>query len=297
MVRSLWTAASGMIAQQENVDTIAHNMANINTTGYKTETAEFKTLLYQTLQSRSTNNAGDQKPISAQVGLGTRTASVTSHFTQGNLIDTDSPFAVAMEGDGFFKVRTINGQIQYTRDGNFTVSPVDGGNLLCTSDGDPVLDQNNNTIIIPNTMNTVDENGQAVVRRINASDISIAQDGTIAMSADGGNTYNNMIRTDANGNALYTVQIGRVQFNNPTGLEKVSGNKYVETIASGAAMEETQNVNLVQSKIHQGRTEASNVQISQEMVNLIVAQRAYEMNSKVIQTSDTMLEQANNLRR
>ena len=291
MVRSLWTAASGMIAQQENVDTIAHNMANINTTGYKTETAEFKTLLYQTLQSRSTNNAGDQKPISAQVGLGTRTASVTSHFTQGNLIDTDSPFAVAMEGDGFFKVRTVNGQIQYTRDGNFTVSPVQGGNMLCTSDGDPVLDQNNNTI------NTVDENNQPVTRNVSASDISIAQDGTIAISTDGGSTYNNMIRTDANGNALYTVQIGRVQFNNPTGLEKVSGNKYVATVASGAAMEETQNVNLVQSKIHQGRTEASNVQISQEMVNLIVAQRAYEMNSKVIQTSDTMLEQANNLRR
>lgn len=283
MVRSLWTAASGMIAQQENVDTIANNMANINTTGYKSETAEFKTLLYQTLQTRSTNNVGDEKPISAQVGLGSRTAAITSHFTQGNLTDSDSPFAVAIEGDGFFKVRTVNGDIQYTRDGNFAVSPVDGGTMLCTSDGEPVLDQNNNSIIIPDG--------------VNATSISIATDGTITVSGDGGNTYTNLVRTDANGNTLYNVQIGIVQFNNPAGLEKVSGNKYAATVASGTAMEESQNQNLTKSKMHQGYIEASNVQVSEEMVNLIIAQRAYEMNSKVIQASDEMLEQANNLRR
>lgn len=283
MVRSLWTAASGMIAQQENVDTIAHNMANINTTGYKSETAEFKTLLYQTLQTRSTNNAGVLKPISAQVGLGSRTAAITSHFTQGNLTATESPFSVAIEGDGFFKVRTVNGDVQYTRDGNFAVSPVNEGTMLCTSDGEPVLDQNNNPIIIP--------------KGINATSISIAQDGQISISGDGGSTYQKLVRRDANGNVLYDVQIGVVQFNNPAGLEKVSGNKYAATVASGAPMEEAANQNLKKSKLHQGYVEGSNVQVSEEMVNLIVAQRAYEMNSKVIQASDDMLEQANNLRR
>ncbi len=282
MVRSLWTAASGMIAQQENVDTIANNMANLNTTGYKSETAEFKSLLYQTLQTRSTNNVGEEKPISAQVGLGSRTAAITSHFTQGNLTESDSPFAVAIEGDGFFKVRTANGEIQYTRDGNFAVSPVEDGTLLCTSDGEPILDQNNNTIIIPSG--------------INATTISIATDGTVSVSGDGGTTYTNLVRTDANGNVLYNVQIGVVQFNNPAGLEKVSGNKYAATVASGEAMEESQNPNLTQSLVHQGYIEASNVQVADEMVNLIIAQRAYEMNSKVIQASDEMLQQANNLR-
>lgn len=282
MVRSLWTAASGMIAQQENVDTIANNMANINTTGYKSETAEFKTLLYQTLQTRSTNNVGEEKPISAQVGLGSRTAAITSHFTQGNLTASDSPFAVAIEGDGFFKVRTISGDIQYTRDGNFAVSPVEGGTMLCTSEGEPILDQNNNPIIIP--------------PEVNATSISIAKDGVVSVSGDGGDTYTNLVRVDAGGNVLYNVQIGLVQFNNPAGLEKVSGNKYAATVASGNPMEETQNQNLTRSKLHQSYIEASNVQVSEEMVNLIIAQRAYEMNSKVIQASDEMLQQANNLR-
>lgn len=282
MVRSLWTAASGMIAQQENVDTIANNMANLNTTGYKSETAEFKSLLYQTLQTRSTNNAGDEKPVGAQVGLGSRTAAITSNFAQGNLNPSESPFAVAIEGEGFFKVRTESGEIQYTRDGNFAVSPVEGGTMLCTSDGKPVLDQYNNVIIIP--------------EGINATSLGIAADGRLTVSANGDDQVN-LVQTDANGNTAYNVEIGIVQFNNPAGLEKASGNCYRQTVASGDPMEESQTPALKRSSMHQGYIEASNVQVADEMVNLIVAQRAYQMNSKVIQASDEMLEQANNLRR
>lgn len=282
MVRSLWTAASGMIAQQENVDTIANNLANLNTTGYKTEVAEFKTLLYQTLQTRSTNNVGEEKPVGAQVGLGSRTAAITSMFTNGNLNPSESPFAVAIEGSGFFKVRTESGEIQYTRDGNFAASPVANGTLLCTSEGHPVLDQFNNMIIIP--------------EGINATTISYAKDGRISVSANGSDQID-LVQRDANGNVLYNVQLGVVQFNNPAGLEKASGNRYRQTVASGNPMEESQTQGIVRSQTHHKYIEASNVQVADEMVNLIVAQRAYQMNSKVIQASDEMLEQANNLRR
>ncbi|MDE7367261.1 MAG: flagellar hook-basal body protein [Lachnospiraceae bacterium] len=282
MVRSLWTAASGMIAQQENVDTIAHNLANLNTTGYKTEVAEFKSLLYQTIQTRSTNNAGEEKPVGAQVGLGSRTAAITSMFTEGNLNPSESPFAAAIEGDGFFKVRTESGEIQYTRDGNFAASPVANGTLLCTSEGHPVLDQYNNMIIIP--------------QGINATTISYAKDGTVSVSANGSDRIN-LVQRDANGNPLYTVQLGIVQFNNPAGLVKASGNRYRQSVASGNPMEESQTQGIRRSTIHHKYIEASNVQVADEMVNLIVAQRAYQMNSKVIQASDEMLEQANNLRR
>ncbi len=282
MVRSLWTAASGMIAQQENVDTIANNLANINTTGYKTQVAEFKSLLYQTLQTRSTNNAGEEKPVGAQVGLGSRTAAITSIFTEGNLTPSENPFSVAIEGDGFFKVRTEQGEIQYTRDGNFSVTPVAAGSMLVTAEGHAVLDQFNNPIIIPNG--------------INATTIGIAKDGRISVSANG-NDQVDLVQTDANGNALYNVLIGVVQFNNPAGLEKASGNRFRQTVASGNPMEESQTPALTRSATHHKYIEASNVQVADELVNLIVAQRAYEMNSKVIQASDEMLEQANNLRR
>ena len=120
MMRSLWTAASGMRAQQVNVDTIANNVANINTIGYKSQQASFKSLLYQNLQSTSTNNAGENKPVAAEVGLGSRVAAITSTFTQGNLTHVENPFSVALEGDGFFQIRTESGELQYTRDVHLT---------------------------------------------------------------------------------------------------------------------------------------------------------------------------------
>ena len=130
MVRSLWTAATGMIAQQTNVDTIANNLANVNTHGYKAETAEFKSLLYQNLQTKTTTANGEQKPISAQVGLGVRNSSITSVFTQGSLLASDSDTAFAIEGKGFFAVRGEDGQTYYTRNGNFGFALGNGGGLV-----------------------------------------------------------------------------------------------------------------------------------------------------------------------
>ena len=275
MMRSLWTAASGMRAQQTNVDTIANNLANVNTIGYKTQEASFKSLLYQNLQSTSTNNVGEEKPVAAEAGLGSRVSAITSSFTQGSLLAADSPFYVAIEGDGFFQVRTTDGEIQYTRDGSFCISPIDTGNLLCTADGYPVLDQNGNSIVLPYTSN--------------ASDISISQDGVIGFPGEDGNIQSLV-------NNGYEVKFGLVQFNNPAGLHKNGNNNFSVTVASGDPIQETGNANLKQSKTHQFYTEGSNVDVANEMVNLIVAQRAYEMNSKAIQATDEMMQQANNLR-
>lgn len=280
MMRSLWSAASGMIAQQTNLDTIANNLSNVNTVGYKKDVAEFKTLLYQTLQSPSTNNVGENKPVPAQVGLGTRTAAITTMYTQGNLQDIDNPTYMAIEGSGFFKVRNNNGEICYTRDGSFAAQPVEGGVMLCTAEGYPVLDQNNNTIIIPEGYQqdklVVDKEGNLFVENGQGQQVALTQ------TAGGQN---------------YDQKIGLVQFNNPAGLSSVGGNLYQATVASGEALEETTTPGVVRSKVHQKYLEMSNVQVADEMVNMIVAQRAYEMNSKAIQASDEMLEQANNLRR
>ena len=276
MMRSLWTAASGMRAQQVNVDTIANNVANINTIGYKSQQASFKSLLYQNLQSKSTNNAGEEKPVAAEVGLGSRVAAITSTFTNGNLQATEDPFSMALEGDGFFQIRTAGGELQYTRDGGFIVSPAAQGNMLCTTDGNAVLDAYGNQIILPNTQV--------------ATNLVVNEDGTIAFPDATGNPA---ILTDANGRP---VRFGIYQFNNPAGLAKEGSNNFSVTVASGAAVAENGNATVQQTKVHQYYTEASNVDVAEEMVNLIVAQRAYEMNSKAIQTSDEMMQQANNLR-
>ena len=276
MMRSLWTAASGMRAQQVNVDTIANNVANINTIGYKSQQASFKSLLYQNLQSKSTNNAGEEKPVAAEVGLGSRVAAITSTFTNGNLQATEDPFSMALEGDGFFQIRTAGGELQYTRDGGFIVSPAAQGNMLCTTDGNAVLDAYGNQIILPNTQV--------------ATNLVVNEDGTIAFPDATGNPA---ILTDANGRQ---VRFGIYQFNNPAGLAKEGSNNFSVTVASGAAVAENGNATVQQTRVHQYYTEASNVDVAEEMVNLIVAQRAYEMNSKAIQTSDEMMQQANNLR-
>ncbi len=275
MMRSLWTAASGMRAQQLNVDTIANNIANVNTTAYKSQEASFKSLLYQNLQSTSTNNAGENKPVAAEVGLGTRLSAITSQFDQGSLTASTRPFDIAIEGDGFFQVKNQAGEILYTRDGTLNISPVEGGNLLCTADGYPVLDQYGNEIILPD--------------KYNASDIQIDKSGYIGFPGEDGNF-------EALTNNGYEVKLGLYQFNNPAGLSREGSNTYAVTAASGEAMAEFGNANLTPSMTHQYYTEGSNVDVANEMVNLIVAQRAYEMNSKAIQASDEMMQQANNLR-
>lgn len=272
MMRALWSAASGMIGQQTAVDTIANNLANVNTTGYKNEKAEFKSLLYQTLQTRTTTANGEQKPIPAQVGLGTRVASITSSFVQGSLYDAESNTAFAIDGDGFFAVRGADGNTYYTRNGDFKLSVGADGNItLVTSNGYPVLDVNNNTITLPGT--------------VSATNLMVTSEGAIGY-------------LDANRNFVnLNTSFGIYQFSNPAGLDKLSNSLFAVTDASGNPLLEATNANLTQSDIRQGYLEGSNVQVADEMVNLIVAQRAYEMNSKAIQASDEMLGQANQLRR
>lgn len=270
MVRSLWSAATGMIAQQTNVDTISNNLANVNTTGYKTEVAEFKSLLYQTLQTKSTTANNQQKPVSAQVGLGVRNSSITSIFRQGSFFESSSTSAFAINGKGFFAVRGADGSTYYTRNGNFNWSMGTNGLMLTTSEGYPVLDTNGRGIVLSGQYTT--------------SKITITSDGTICYP-------------DASGNPQSLgVTIGVYQFQNPAGLEKNGSSLFGATAASGTAINEATNTNVEKSQIVQGYLEGSNVQVVDEMVNLIVAQRAYEMNSKAIQASDEMLQQANNLR-
>ncbi|MBQ8200004.1 MAG: flagellar hook-basal body protein [Lachnospiraceae bacterium] len=271
MVRSLWTAASGMIAQQTNVDTIANNLANVNTTGYKTEVAEFKTLLYQNLQTKTTTANGENKPIGAQVGLGVRNSAINSIFKQGSLYESNSTSSFAIQGQGFFAVQGEDGETCYTRNGNF-VWAMDGENItLSTTDGHCVLDSNGNKITFSNDYS--------------ASQIVITSDGTIGYPDEKNNVQS------------LGIQIGLFQFQNPSGLEKLEASMYKVTEASGQALNESTNDELVKSSVAQGYLEGSNVQVADEMVNLIVAQRAYEMNSKAIQASDEMMGQANNLRR
>ena len=255
-MRALYTAATGMIAQQSNVDNISNNLSNVNTVGYKQEKMEFKSLLYQTIQTRTTSANGEEKPISAQVGLGTRVASNTSIYTQGSLMASENATDFAISGDGFFAVRGADGKTYYTRAGDFVWSVNAGGTLtLCTNEGYPVLDSNNQPINLPSGTNAA-------------------------------GTYVDMNQT-----------IGLFQFNNPGGLEKTGTNLLAVTPASGNAMNESTTANLTKSKVLQKYLEGSNVQVADEMVNLIIAQRAYQLNSKAITTSDEMLEQANNLKR
>lgn len=273
MVRSLWTAATGMIAQQNNVDTIANNLANVNTNGYKTEVAEFKSLLYQNIQAKTTSANGENKPVGAQVGLGVRNSSITSIFRQGNFMESSSRSAFAIDGDGFFAVRGADGNTYYTRNGNFNMSIGSNGLTLTTSDGEPVLDSRGRPIVFPK--DTV------------ANKITISADGQFYYPSAANN----------NNPAPLGISLGVFQFTNPGGLEKLDSSLYMATAASGAAMNEATNANLRKSTVVQGYLEGSNVQVVDEMVNMIVAQRAYEMNSKAIQASDEMLQQANSLRR
>lgn len=259
-----------MIAQQDAVDTISNNLSNVNTTGFKKETVEFKSLLYSKLQTKTTDNEGNPKPVIGQVGAGVRTASITSRYTQGPLNATGNTYDFALEGNGFFQVQMPDGSVAYTRSGAFNMSIGNEGLTLCTAEGYPVL----------NTQ------GEAIVfgLQYESSNFSIDEDGRF--------WYRNADQTITN----LGVQFGVSQFNNPAGLLKLSNSLLQQTEASGEAMAEAENGGLKKSKVRSGYLEGSNVETVDEMVNLIVAQRAYELNSKVITASDQMLQQANNLR-
>ncbi len=270
MVRSLWTAASGMVAQQTNVDTIANNLANVNTVGYKTQNNEFKSLLYQNIQTKTTSKNGENKPSSAQVGLGVRNASITTMFTQGALNASDSTTAFAISGKGFFAIKGADGETYYTRNGNFQFSLGNTGNMLCTTDGLPVMDTTGKPIELD--------------AKYSVSKITITGDGELCYPDE----FNNA--------QPIGVKVGLYQFNNPNGLEKQGDSLYKQTAASGQPINEATSTTVDKSSVVQGYLEASNVQVVDEMVNLIVAQRAYELSSKAITTTDEMMQQANQLR-
>ena len=195
MMRALYTAATGMIAQQSNVDNISNNLSNVNTVGYKQEKMEFKSLLYQTIQTRTTSANGEEKPISAQVGLGTRVASNTSIYTQGSLMASENATDFAISGDGFFAVRGADGKTYYTRAGDFVWSVNAGGTLtLCTNEGYPVLDSNNQPINLP--------------AGISAEKVIVSENGKMGYTNAAG-TYVDMNQT-----------IGLFKFNNTRGLQK-----------------------------------------------------------------------------
>ena len=274
MVRSLWTAATGMNAQQTNVDTISNNLANVNSVGYKAQGAQFKSLLYQTLQSPATTANGEPKPTSSQVGLGVRTSSINGFFSQGSMLANDSETAFGIEGKGFFAYHDANGAIRYTRNGDLTwaLGKNDGSQLvLTTSDGNPILDVNGKEI-------RVDGN------RI-ASRLKVGGDGVITYPDEKGVTQS------------LGITVGLWQFENPGGLERIGSTSFAVTQASGGALNEATDKRLERSKSRTGYLEGSNVNVATEMVNLIVAQRAYEMNSTSIRTTDEMMQTANQLKR
>ena len=275
MVRSLWSAATGMNAQQTNVDTISNNLANVNTVGYKAQGAQFKSLLYQELQTVTTTANGTPKTTNSQVGLGVRTSTINQFFSQGSFQNSDNPAALAISGDGFFSYMDADGETQlYTRNGNFTWALTETGGTtveLTTAEGNPVLDIDGNAITIDNAI---------------ASRITIGGDGKIYYPNEEGvpEPVNNL-------------QIGIWQFRNREGLERVGSAAWKQTAASGEPVLEADADNIKVSEIVQGYLEGSNVNVATEMVNLIVAQRAYEMNSTAIQTTDEMMQTANGLKR
>jgi flagellar basal-body rod protein FlgG len=262
MMRGLWTAASGMAAQQLNMDVVANNLANVNTTGFKRSRVDFQDLVYQTIRSAGTAVAeGAQVPTGIQVGLGSHPAAIQKVFSQGDFQQTQNPLDVAIEGDGFLQVLQPDGTIAYTRDGTLKL---DNQGRLVNSDGYTMEPE----LTIP----------------AEATQIAIGADGTVSVSLPG----------QAEPQQLGQIQLAK--FLNPAGLSSVGKNLFVPTGASGEAITGTPGRDGF-GTLAQGMVEMSNVRIVDEMVNMIVAQRAYEVNSKSIQTADDMLAIANNLRR
>ncbi|PIP02594.1 MAG: flagellar basal-body rod protein FlgG [Zetaproteobacteria bacterium CG23_combo_of_CG06-09_8_20_14_all_54_7] len=262
MMRSLLTASTGMAAQSLNVDVISNNIANVNTNGFKRGRANFQDLMYQQIKSpgAEASAAGTQLPTGIQVGLGVRTASVDSIFSEGSFQQTNNPLDLTIQGRGFFQIQMANGDSAYTRAGSFSL---DSTGQIVTQNGDLLQPG----ITIPT----------------DAQSIQIAQDGTVSVTQPAG------IQT-----VLGQIQIA--DFLNPAGLSKLGGNLFQPSNASGTAVIGNPTENGLGS-MTQGTLEMSNVSMVEEMVNLIAGQRAYEMNSKAIQASDEMLQTANQIKR
>ncbi len=261
MIKSLTTAATGMQAQQTNMDVIANNLANVSTTGFKKSRAEFEDLMYQTLKEPgAVSGLNSISPTGVQTGLGVRTAAIQKDFEFGAAKITKNPLDIQIEGPGFFPVQTGDGQIGYTRDGQFKKDP---------------------------TGKLVDKNGNALQPEIvipqNAVGVDIAANGQVTIMASG---------------SIAPQSIGQIQivnFVNPAGLRSMGKNVFMPSGASGLPVQGAPGQNGL-GELAQGQVEASNVNIVDEMVNMITAQRSYETNSKVIQASDQMLQSVNQLR-
>jgi len=261
MLRSLSTAATGMIAQQLNLDVIANNVANVNTAGFKKVRAEFQELLSQTMKAPGAmTDQGTTQPVGVSVGLGTKSSATQKIFTAGTLQATGGKFDLAIEGDGFFQIQLSDGSIAYTRDGNFKV---DANGQMVTTDGYLLQP----AISIPQ----------------DAVEVTITPDGKVS------------VKTGSDTNLTETGQIQPVRFLNPSGLQSIGSNLYKETSASGTPFEGIAGQDGF-GTIQQGFVEGSNVQIVEEMINLIQAERVFESNSKVVSSSNEILRTTNQLR-
>jgi flagellar basal-body rod protein FlgG len=261
MIRALYSAASGMTAQQLNVDNIANNLANANTVGYKSRRAQFQDLLYQSMvQPGSSASQTTLVPAGLQLGLGTRAASNEVIFQQGNFSSTSNPLDLVIQGNGFFQIKQANGDLAYTRAGTFQLDA--NGNIV-TSNGSQLIPQ----ITIPPA----------------AQSINIANDGTVSY------TLPNQTAAQVAG------QITLALFQNPAGLNSIGQSLYTPTEASGEAVVGPPGSSDGLGTLMQGYVEQSNVSVVDEFINLITAQRAYEANSKVVKAADDMYQQVNNL--
>lgn len=260
MQRALFTAATGMMAQQMNVDVISNNLANVNTPGFKKSRVDFEDLLYQTLKAPGTEAAaGVETPTGVQVGLGVKPTAIQKMFTQGIFQLTEKPLDLVIEGDGFFQITRPNGEINYTRDGSFRI---DSAGQVVNADGfllEPAI--------------TIPED---------ATEVTVGVDGTVSVLQGGSTTPTTV------------GQILIAGFPNDGGLLARGKNLFAETTASGSPTTGTPGETGL-GTINSGYLEGSNVQTVEEMVNLIIAQRAYEANSNAIQTSNQMLQMVNNL--
>ncbi len=255
MMRSLGIAATGMQAMQTQVEVISNNIANVNTTGFKRGLASFQDLLYQSSAQAgsSSSETGDQLPTGTQIGLGVRSSGTTRVLTQGSLTETDNQLDVAVDGRGYFGVQLPNGTVAYTRDGSFRMSAT---GQIVTTDGYPV--EPSITISPTATNVTIDQSGDVVV-------------------------------TGANGQQSTVGRLHLYVFPNEAGLNAQGGNNYLETDASGSPIQGLPG-DPGFGNTRQGYIESSNVNVVQEITNLITAQRAYEMNSKVIDAADQMMQ-------
>jgi flagellar basal-body rod protein FlgG len=260
MIRALYTAASGMNAQQTNIDNVAHNLANVNTTGFKKSRVEFEDLVYQEIRAAgASSSASTEAPVGLEIGLGTRAVATARDFSAGNMRTTSAPLDVAIEGSGFFKVSLPNGTTGYTRAGSFHL---DAQGAIVTSEGYPVDPQ----ITVPS----------------NATSVSISKDGIVSA----------LVAGQAASQQLGTLEIAT--FSNAAGLLPLGGNLFTPTSASGEPESGAPGTD-ARGSLAQGFVEDSNVSVVEEMVNMIIAQRAYEANSRVVKAADEMLAQTNQL--